>query len=196
MMEDLDDKELWRRCQEDDADAFAALFDRYQQPVYSYCFRRVADWTAAEDLTSTVFLEAWRKRHRVELRDGLLGPWLLGVATNVVRNQRRAIRRYRSVLERIPRLRPEADFAADLDERVDAARQMEDLLDQLRHLPRPEREVLALRWEGLSHSEIAAALGTSGAVVRGRLFRARRRLGAAGLDVESEPHPSCQGANS
>jgi DNA-directed RNA polymerase specialized sigma24 family protein len=44
----------------------------------------------AEDLTSVVFLEAWRRRAEVELERDLALPWLLGVAMNVLRNRRRS----------------------------------------------------------------------------------------------------------
>ena len=55
--------------------------------------RATGDWSQAEELTAIVFLEAWRRRTQVELeRDNAL-PWLLGVATNVLRNLRRSQRR-------------------------------------------------------------------------------------------------------
>jgi len=49
-----------------------------------------ADWSAAEDLTAAVFLQAWRRRSEVALdRDSAL-PWLLGVA-RLTRQQRDVI---------------------------------------------------------------------------------------------------------
>lgn len=35
--------------------------------MYQHCFRRTGSWSAAEELTSVVFLEAWRKRRDVRL---------------------------------------------------------------------------------------------------------------------------------
>jgi len=176
-VEDFEDLDLWRRSQTGDRDAFAALFDRYANAVYRFCFRSTVDWAAAEDLTSTVFLEAWRKRRRVELGPHGALPWLLGVATNVVRNQRRALRRYRAVLERIPPLDLESDFAEDLDARIDAEREMTRLLPHIQALPRPERDVLALLWEGLTTQEVPFALSIPEATARTRIHRLRRRLG-------------------
>jgi hypothetical protein len=59
---ELSDAELWRRAVEGDSRQFGTLFDRRARAVYNHCFRRIADWSAAEDLTSVVFLEAWRRR--------------------------------------------------------------------------------------------------------------------------------------
>jgi RNA polymerase sigma-70 factor (ECF subfamily) len=110
VMEFLEDGELWARAQAGDGGAFGVLFDRQANSVYRYCFRRSADWALAEDLTSVVFFEAWRRCRDVELGEGRVLPWLLGVATNVIRNQRRSLRRYRAALERLPPLELERDL--------------------------------------------------------------------------------------
>jgi hypothetical protein len=59
------DRELWLRASDGDAAAFGELFSRHASAVYNHLFRRVADWSEAEDLTSAVFLQAWRRRGRV-----------------------------------------------------------------------------------------------------------------------------------
>ena len=56
------DSSLWSRAQTGDEQAFGILFERHAQTIYNYCFRRVGEWSAAEDLVSIVFLEAWRRR--------------------------------------------------------------------------------------------------------------------------------------
>ena len=77
------DSDLWDRARGEDRQAFADLFERHSQPIYNYCFRRVGNWASAEDLTSVAFLEAWRRRD-VELPEGMVLPWLYGVATERV----------------------------------------------------------------------------------------------------------------
>jgi hypothetical protein len=54
------DRELWLRASDGDTAAFGELFSRHASAVYNHLFRRVADWSEAEDLTSAVFLQAWR----------------------------------------------------------------------------------------------------------------------------------------
>jgi RNA polymerase sigma-70 factor (ECF subfamily) len=175
-MAELTDAVLWERAAAGDTSAFGLLYERHARTVYNYCFRRTGDWSAAEDLTAIVFLEAWRRRGQVELERDQAIPWLLGVATNVIRNSRRSKRRYRAALERMPRERA-ADFAPDADERLDDERVMRAALRALRTLPSRDQDVVALcAWEELTYEEAALALGIPVGTVRSRLSRARARL--------------------
>jgi RNA polymerase sigma factor (sigma-70 family) len=170
------DAELWQRAVEGDPDAFGVLFERHARAVYNFLFRRTADWALAEDLTSVVFLEVWRRREDVRLDGTVALPWLLGVATNVLRNRRRSQWRHRAAMQRLPR-EPSDDFAEDADERLDGERRMRAALRSLAKLPRHEREVLALcAWADLSYEEAALALDVPVGTVRSRLARARGRM--------------------
>ncbi len=105
-----DDAALWARVRSGGAEAFGLLFERYGQAIYGYCFRRTADADRAADLTSITFLEAWRRREVALPGDKVL-PWVFGVATNVLRNERRNRRRYKAALDRLPATLDEQDFA-------------------------------------------------------------------------------------
>jgi len=171
-----DDDELWLRARRGEAEAFGALFERHAQAIYNFCFRRTAEWSAAEDLTSIVFLEAWRRREK-ELPPGMVRAWLFGVANFVVRNRRRTELRHRRAVARLPRESPTPDFVADVEDRLADESRMAVLLDQVRTLPSRDRDVLALCvWSGLTYDEAAIALGVPVGTVRSRLSRARSRL--------------------
>ena len=108
------DASLWARSRAGDTEAFALLFERHATAIYNYCFRRLGDWTTAEDMLSVVFLEAWRRREK-ELPEDKVLPWLYGIATNVIRNQRRSERRFAAALRRMPSPPPEATFTDGVD---------------------------------------------------------------------------------
>jgi RNA polymerase sigma-70 factor (ECF subfamily) len=177
------DVELWDGALGGDEQAFGALFDRHHRAVYNYCFRRTADWSAAEDLASVVFLETWRRRGRVRMEHESLLPWLYGVATNVLRNHQRSLRRHRAALDRLPEPVPGPEDSELVAARVDDQRRMRAVLDKIGCLPVKDQEVLTLcAWEGLGYAEAAEALGIPVGTVRSRLNRAREKL--------REPEPS------
>jgi RNA polymerase sigma factor (sigma-70 family) len=171
-----DDGAVWSRARLGDAEAFGLLFERHANAIYNYCFRRIGDWVTAEDLLSLVFLEAWRRRDQALPPDKVL-PWLYGIATNVVRNQRRSRRRHAAAMRRLPRPSAEHEPAERANERVDDERQMKRVLALLAQLPRSEQEVFALcAWHELSYADAAIALRIPVGTVRSRLSRARARL--------------------
>jgi len=196
-VEAVPDHTLWRRAAAGDGGAFGALFERHGTRIYNYCFRRTGDWARAEDLTSATFLVAWKScsRHPLQAESAL--PLLYGIATNVLRNQRRSLKRGREAFARLPLPRlEEPDFAGDAAERLDDEREMQALLALFAQLPRREQDVLALcDWSDLSYDDAAAALGIPIGTVRSRLARGRGRLrelaGATGpeRDVSVVPLP-------
>ena len=173
------DGALWDRAIGGDPAGFGVLFDRHARSVYNHCFRRTASWADAEELTSAVFLEAWRRRHEVRPIDDSALPWLLGVANNLVRNHRRSLGRYRAALVRLPEPDRQPDPADDVAGRLADEARMRQVLARVERLPRRQQEVLALcAWSELSYPEAAAALGVPVGTVRSRLARARARLAA------------------
>lgn len=175
-----------------DQDLFAEIYEAHARAVYAHAVRMTSDRAGAEDIVSLTFLEAWRLR---ETFDGVTShrAWLLGVATNVVRNTRRAARRHRVAMNRLPGPEAVPDPADAVVSRIADTARAAAALAALDRLRRADREVIVLSvWGGLSHAEVAEACGTGEATVRSRLSRARsrlRRLTTAVLSEESGTEP-------
>jgi RNA polymerase sigma-70 factor (ECF subfamily) len=168
-MSEAPDRDLWRRAHDGDGEAFGLLFERHSGPIYNYCFRRTADWALAEDLTSATFLLAWRGLRRAPLLADSALPLLYGIATNVLRNQRRSLKRGREAFGRLalPRVE-EPDFAEETGARLDDQAAMRELLLLFSRLPRREQDVLALcEWSGLSYEDRPRSTSRSGPCARG-----------------------------
>ena len=68
-----------------DPTAFRQLYDRYAQALDGFFVRRTGDRDAALDLTAETFAQAWAHRHDFDnQRDGSCGPWLFGIARNLL----------------------------------------------------------------------------------------------------------------
>src|SRR6476620_5584399 len=117
------DESLLQASANGDQRAFSELYERHARTIYNYLFRRMADWSEAEDLTAVVFLEAFRRRREVVIVEGKLLPWLYGIATNVLRNRRRVLWRHRRLVERLED-QPGGAVTAGAAARAEAAAQM------------------------------------------------------------------------
>jgi RNA polymerase sigma-70 factor (ECF subfamily) len=162
-----------------DPEAIGQLFKRHSRAVYAYCARGTGDLHLAEDLTSVVFLEAFRRRRKLQLSNTSALPWLLGVANNVTRNAERSRRRYRSALGRVP---PVSDLASAEDVAIEHNSAQEALsraIEALRPLSQAERDVVLLvLWSELSYADAASSLGIPIGTVRSRLASARNKFAA------------------
>jgi RNA polymerase sigma-70 factor (ECF subfamily) len=158
----------------------AALFDRFGPPLLRYCARRVGAHHA-EDVVAETFLTAHDRAATYRPGPAGVGPWLYGIATNLLRrharNEVQAYRAYARSHGRTGRPESESDRAA---ERVDAFRARAALARALASLSRKQRDVLLLYAVAeLEYAEIAAALEIPVGTVQSTLHRARARVRAA-----------------
>jgi len=148
-------------------EAFGLVFDRHVAAVHAFVQRRVGR-DLAEEVTAEAFARGFALRGRYDAAHELALPWLLGIASNVLRRHWRSERRRldayaRSVQYERPGATPDFDG---------------EVIRAVARLPRRQREVLLLAaWADLSYGEIAHALGLPVGTVRSRLARARDRLG-------------------
>jgi RNA polymerase sigma-70 factor (ECF subfamily) len=171
------DKQLWSRARRGNPAAFGELFTRHSHLVYSFCFRLTASWNTAEDLTTVVFLEAWRRRSTAAVDADSVVPWLLGIASQVARNSTRAVRRHRRILAKLPPAVIDGGPHENPTARAESEQQMQEILRVFRRLPQREQEVLALCvWGERTAAEAAIALGIPVGTVRSRLARAHEHL--------------------
>jgi RNA polymerase sigma-70 factor (ECF subfamily) len=165
---------------------FSLIFDRHAAGVRGYLRRRIGS-LAADDLLAETFLIAFERRTRYDATVAGARPWLLGIATNLLRRFARSeVRAYRALartgVDRI--VPPIEDQVAD---RVDAGATRRALAAALASLNRGDRDAILLyAWAELSYEQIAEALDIPVGTVRSRLHRARRKLQVALTDTASE----------
>jgi RNA polymerase sigma-70 factor (ECF subfamily) len=181
---DRSDAQLWQRLRLADERAFAELFARHRDAVYTYAFRRTASWSVAEDVTQATFTTLWRRarQRRIEqLRLESARPVLLAMTRDECSNANRSRRRQLALVDRAGSRESSGGDTDDLGRWVEAEATMREIRTLLARLPRNQRDVVELvAWAELSPAETAAALGVAIGTVKSRLSRARARLLAAG----------------
>jgi RNA polymerase sigma-70 factor (ECF subfamily) len=161
-----------------DPEAFAEVFDRHFGFVHRYIARR-AGRDRADDLAAQTFTVAFSHRGRYRDDLGTARPWLLGIATNLLRASARGDQRVASLVER---LGSEAQSSSSEASPAGASSASEDddrLGIALAKLQPEQREPLLLHALGeLSYLEIAEALAIPVGTVRSRISRACAALRA------------------
>jgi RNA polymerase sigma-70 factor (ECF subfamily) len=153
--------------------AFEAIFDRHFDAVHRYLARR-AGRERADDLASQTFVVAFERRATFRPDASDASPWLLGIATNLLANERRAERRLLETFARVS-----ADAREAVVQVSSVGESDSDVAAGLAKLDPAQRDVLLLHaWGELSYEEIADALGMPLGTVRSRLSRARASLQA------------------
>ncbi|MDE3134894.1 MAG: RNA polymerase sigma factor [Acidobacteriota bacterium] len=165
-----------------DPEAFAAVFDRHFAFVHRYIARR-AGRERADDLAAQTFTVAFSHRGRYRDDLGTARPWLLGIATNLIRAANRGDQRVTSIVERLGSEAAASASAASPAGASSASEADDRLRDALATLQPDQREALLLHALGeLTYLEIADALAIPVGTVRSRISRA-----CAALRAELEP---------
>jgi RNA polymerase sigma factor (sigma-70 family) len=171
--DNLPDGELMQRSVAHPA-MFEQVFERHVRAVGAYVALRVTH-PDAEDVVAETFTRAFANRAKFDGHEADARPWLLGIATNLIRRRWRSERRKLAAYGRLNDAIVERARTAE-DDVIDQL-ELQDALRALAQLPRRDRDVLLLHiWAGLTYEEVAGALGIPIGTVRSRIARTRRRL--------------------
>jgi RNA polymerase sigma-70 factor (ECF subfamily) len=177
-----DDRELVRRAQAEDQEAYEELVRRHQHRVFAVAggiLRRRED---VEDIAQQVFVKAYFSLKRFDQR-AAFSTWLYKITVNecwdLLRKKKVRPLVYESDLSeeqarQIVAAEAKGAIAPDISERLEARQRVEQLLEGLDDR---DRLMLVLKEvEGFSIEEVAEVLDLNANTVKVRLFRARRRI--------------------
>jgi len=177
-----DERQLVRRAQKGDKDAFEFLVQRHQHRVFAVArgiLRRQED---IEDVAQQVFVKAYFSLKRFDQR-AAFSTWLYKITVNecwdLLRKRKARPLVYEAdfseeQLKQYSASEQRADNGPDTSERMAMRQRLDRMLAQL---DERDRAMLILKEvEGFSVEEIADSLGLNANTVKVRLFRARRRV--------------------
>lgn len=156
----------------DRAERFSDLYQRQYEAVLRYALRR-SDPETARDVAAETFLVAWRQFDVIPVENGMVGPWLYGVARRVLANTERSRLRAERLTNRLGQERR----CASVPDQAGSIAEIARIRAALATLSEPDQEALRLvGWEELDLAAAALAMGCSPTTMAVRLHRARRRL--------------------
>ncbi len=173
----MDEKELIRRSQAGDGDAFGVLVERYKSKVFGLAYGFTRDRVAADDLAQEVFIKVYLSLSKFQAKSEF-GTWLYRVAVNQIKDYLRKNKRWMKDIpleEAGERVLASSDLGPEEQRLQEGEREIVQVA--LARLPEKYRVILTLRdIDGLAYEDISGILNLSAGTVDSRLHRARRKL--------------------
>lgn len=178
----LDDHALVAKIQAGEKNAFATLVSRWQDKVYTQCYRQLGNEELAQEAAQEIFIKLYKGLGSFQFQ-AKFSTWLFRIVLNHCSNLRDYhFRRKKdfheplegSNLDNPRQLQAQMDLP---DQRMEREEQREIIQSCLNELPEEQREILILRdIQGLSYEEISEALSLNLGTVKSRVHRARNSL--------------------
>jgi RNA polymerase sigma-70 factor (ECF subfamily) len=176
------DATLVSRLLQKDVNAFEQLYDRHSRTIYALVLRILLQAGTSEEVVQDVFLQLWRNAAQYDSSRPFL-PWLFTLARNraldTLRLKSERQRRREDQTEELPPVAAAPEYEKHLDEKR-RAEKVRALMGSLS--PQQKKAIELAYFEGLSHTEIAAALkeplGTVKSWIRNGLLRLKEGLQA------------------
>jgi RNA polymerase sigma-70 factor, ECF subfamily len=182
MAEDLSaarDRQLLRRIQGGDEEAFRTLFAAYGPSAMALASRVLRQAHLAEEIVQEAFLALWLSTELYDERRGSVKAWLMTMVHHrAVDSVRREETQRRRADELMGGMREETeDPSDDVVDAVAASGERAAVRSALDALPPEQREVLAsMYFDGLTQSQIAERTGTPLGTVKSRALLGMRRM--------------------
>jgi len=176
------DRELVRRAQAEDKEAFEELVRRHQHRVFAVASGILRKREDVEDIAQQVFVKAYFSLRKFDQR-AAFSTWLYKITVNECWDLLRK-KKVRPLVYESDLSEDQARQVADSEEKVHAQPDISDRLEARQRVDRllegvDERDRLMLvlkEVQGFSIEEIGETLGLNANTVKVRLFRARRRI--------------------
>jgi len=177
-----DDRELVRRAQQGDKEAFEILVTKHQGRVFAVAGGILRNREDVEDIAQQVFLKAYFSLKRFDQRSAF-STWLYKITVNecwdLLRKKKVRPLVFESELSEeqahlYQSTEQKPEFAPDISTHLETKQQVNQWLDCLEER---DRAMLVLKEvQGFTVEEIADIMGINGNTVKVRLFRARQRI--------------------
>ncbi|MBD3381637.1 MAG: sigma-70 family RNA polymerase sigma factor [candidate division Zixibacteria bacterium] len=180
----MDEKELVKKAQQGDFDAFNTLIENYKTRIYNLALKMSGDRHDAEDILQDTFLKAVDNIDKFR-GESSFGTWLYAIAVNQVRGQYASRKKaeLKPIEDYLPAGHGSAEDKAVLFDWGDPhdileTREIQEIIDQtLSDMPNKYSLPFILRYyEDMPVKEVAKTMNLTLAAAKSRILRARLAL--------------------
>ena len=175
----LNDEALLRLIARSQENALSELYDRYSRLVFSVALNTLGDPERAEEVTQDVFERVWEKAKTYSAEQGRVATWLASIARHRSIDLFRQARSHREYLQMSWQEAEAIDLpdGQNVEWEVDLAQRQHRIRLAMAQLPPEQKQALGLAFfQGLSHPEIADALGAPLGTVKTRIRLGMQKL--------------------
>lgn len=163
------DEELIEAIRKSDYVSYNKLFERYYVCLCRYVYSMLMDTNDAEDVVQELFLNIWKNRERIEIKENV-GGYLYRMAKHLALNHLRSKVYFNDLSETQDQLSYEDNWVETEEFRI-------ALYDCIDHLSDRCKEVLLLhRIKGLKQKEIAEKLDISVKTIKNQIWTSLQKL--------------------
>ncbi|MCK5171976.1 MAG: RNA polymerase sigma factor, partial [Planctomycetes bacterium] len=168
-----DDAELMAAVARRDTSELGQLYLRYKDRILALAYRILGQWNLAEDVSQEAFIRVYKAAGKYK-PEAEFKTWLFRIVVNLCIDEKRRIRRSKTMAQTYEYLRASTEDSSDDNERAETAAVVRQAIDKLSQ--RQRIAVVLHRIKGLSHAEISKRTGWSQSSIESLLVRAYRKL--------------------
>lgn len=161
---------------------YALIVKMFQQPLYRYCYRLLANRQDAEDAVQDILVKAFQSIRQYESKVHF-SAWIYRIAYNYCMNLLRKRRIHKQVL----RLIQSKEAGVSPEQEIDDKLHHSEWFKALMHLTIEERNLIVLRvFEEKTYAEISKILRVSPNALTKRMLRIKKKMQKTKLMMEEE----------
>lgn len=154
--------------------SFEEYFQKYYQKVFGYVFKKVANYSVAEDITMEVFLSCYKNFDSFDPQKASFQTWLYVIVNNKLKNYYRDKKEYDDIDECM-------EYVGSFEDDIIAAENLKNMRDTLAKalntLSESQKSIIIMKYfKNMQALEIGEKLGLSSGNVRVQLSRALNKL--------------------
>ncbi|MGH1375467.1 MAG: RNA polymerase sigma factor [Alphaproteobacteria bacterium] len=172
MMADMPEeetKQLIKRAQRGDANAFEALVNMYYEVMFKMAYQWCGNQRDAEDITQEACIKLSRGIHSYK-GTSKFTSWLYRLVINTAKDWYKSQNRHAGTVELV-------ENTASIDDKAEEKLYARQVLEEVQKLPDAEKEsLLMVMGQGMSHKEAAKLSGVKESTISWRIHEARKKL--------------------
>lgn len=162
-------EEVIRRLAEGNASAFDDIYWQYSAHIYNFAKSILYSESQAKDITQTVFMQIWEKRHEIDPAQNFQS-YIFTIARNLIYKETLRKVMYESLSEVIDTLTRDEDNTTEKE--LSFFFTDEHIKKLVETLPESRKAIFKMsRYQHLSNKQIAQKLGISERTVETQIYR-------------------------